>query len=332
MARNIYQAAERAATLTRRLLAFSRQQFFRLQTLNLNDIVSETGKMLQRIIGEDVILTTSLAGSLHPVEVDRSQIEQTLLNLAVNARDAMPRGGRLTIETANVLLDEEYARTHIEVAPGPYVLLAVSDNGCGMDAATRARMFEPFFTTKAPGKGTGLGLAMVFGIVKQSGGHVNVYSEPQRGTTFKIYLPAASHATEIVADDKPRPLHVRGSETILVVEDEDMVRELAARILRLQGYTVLEAANGRLALETCKRYSGTIHLVLTDVVMPEMSGRLLAEELHAFDPRIKVAFMSGYTDDAVIRHGILDSASNFLQKPLTPTPLITKIREILDLS
>jgi len=330
MAGDIFHAAERAAVLTRQLLAFSRRQIVQWQVLDLNEVIAETGKMLERLIGEDVAFATTFAPQLSPAKLDRGQIEQVLFNLVVNARDAMPQGGRLTIETSDVYLDEEYAREHIDVLPGRYVMLAVSDTGCGMDARTRARMFEPFFTTKEPGKGTGLGLAMVFGIVKQSGGHFNIYSEPGCGTSFKIYFPAADPASDASPDNPARLPSVRGSETILLVEDEEMVRNLAARVLRKQGYTVLEASRGSHALELFQAHPGQIHLLLTDVVMPEMSGRILAEKLLAIQPDLKIVFMSGYTDDAIVRHGILDAGSHFIPKPLTPTLLIHRIREFLD--
>lgn len=324
----IKQAGDRAVSLTRQLLAFSRQQMLEPRVLNINDIVTNIDKMLRRMIGEDISLTTVLAPDLRQVKADPGQIEQVLMNLAVNARDAMPQGGKLTIETANVRLDHSYAQSHMEVEPGPYVLLAVSDTGYGMDEATKGRLFEPFFTTKAPGKGTGLGLATVFGIVKQSGGHIWVYSEPGQGTTFKIYLPRAvgevSTSKSFVAQATPV-----GNETILFVEDETAVRAITVFALRSFGYTVLEADHGQQAVQLCETHSGPIHLLLSDVVMPEMSGRQVAEAVTAKRPETKVLFLSGYTDDAVVRHGILHEHVAFLQKPFSPVTLARKIREVL---
>jgi PAS domain S-box-containing protein len=330
MLHEIHRASDRAASLTRQLLAFSRKQVFQSKVLILNEIVAETSSMLRRLIGEDITLETALSPTLWPVRVDAGQIEQVLMNLVVNARDAMPQGGRLTIETANVELDESYSEEYLDVQPGRYVVLAVSDTGCGMDPITKARIFEPFFTTKAPGKGTGLGLATVFGIVKQSGGHVTVYSEPAKGTAFRIYLPKVESVVELPSEEKfPKPSR-DGVETILVVEDAPMVRNLACRILRSHGYTVLEADGGVEALRICEQHAGTIHLVLTDVVMPEMSGRELSELFRARKLNLKVLFMSGYTDDAVMRHGILEAEASFIQKPFTPSSLAQKVREVLD--
>lgn len=330
MVQEIYRAGDRAASLTRQLLAFSRQQVFQAKVLNLNEIVTETGKMLGRLIGEDVAFATALLPTLWPVRVDAGQMEQVLMNLAVNARDAMPQGGRLTIETANVELDESYSEDYLDVTPGRYVVMAVSDTGCGMDQKTIARIFEPFFTTKEAGKGTGLGLATVFGIVKQSGGHITVYSEPERGTTFRIYLPRVESNCEPHGEERPKHSPARGTETILVVEDAEMVRNLACRILRSHGYAVLEADNGAKALLICEQHAGPIDLVLTDVVMPEMSGRQLSEHLRERQLIPKVLFMSGYTDDAVVRHGILEAEASFIQKPFTPASLAQKVRDVLD--
>lgn len=324
----IKQAGDRAASLTRQLLAFSRQQVLELKVLDINVVVSGIDKMLHRMIGEDVSLTTVLDPDLRHVKADSGQIEQVLMNLAVNARDAMPQGGQLTIETANVSLDESYAQSHMEVEPGPYVMLAVSDTGCGMDEATKARIFEPFFTTKGHGKGTGLGLATVFGIVKQSGGHIWVYSEPAQGTTFKIYLPRADGEAPTGKSFLNHPTPV-GNETILVVEDEDAVRAITVFALRSFGYTVLEANHGREALRLCETHQGPIHLLLSDVVMPELGGRQVADAVTAKRPEIKVMYLSGYTDDAVVRHGILHEQVAFLQKPFTPNALARKIREVL---
>ncbi|HEX7049285.1 MAG TPA: PAS domain S-box protein [Longimicrobiales bacterium] len=329
----IRKSAERAAGLTRQLLAFSRKQMLRPRVVDLNALISEVQKMLRRLIGEDVELATMLDPELGAVRADPSQLEQVLLNLAVNARDAMPAGGRLVIETRNVELDETYVRRHGYVQAGPYVLLAVSDTGTGMDADTLAHVFEPFFTTKEQGKGTGLGLSTVYGIVKQSGGHIWVYSEVDHGTTFKIYLPrveetAGAAATDI--PDAPQMELLGGGETVLLVEDEDAVRSLAQRILRKSGYQVLGARTGSEALEVCERHWGPIHLMLTDVVMPEMGGRELAERLAALRPEMKMLFMSGYTEDDVLRRGVLDAGAAFLEKPFTPEALVRKVRALLE--
>jgi two-component system, cell cycle sensor histidine kinase and response regulator CckA len=257
-------------------------------------------------------------------------MEQVLMNLVVNARDAMPEGGKLTIETCNVEIDEEYAEHHAAVKPGPYVQLAVTDTGCGMDEQTRGKLFDPFFTTKEKGKGTGLGLSTVYGIVKQSGGNIWVYSEPGQGTTFKIHLPRELSATATVAKPPLVPRRTTGTETILVVEDEDALRKIARRILAAAGYTVLTAAEGDEALEISARHEGHIHLLLTDVVMPRMSGRVLAERLTKSRPTLKVLYMSGYTDNAILHHGVLDAATHFLGKPFTGADVTRKVREVLD--
>jgi two-component system, cell cycle sensor histidine kinase and response regulator CckA len=323
-------AAERAGALTHQLLAFSRQQVLRPRPLDLNGVVADMHKMLVRLIGEDVKLKMALCRELRRVSADPGQVEQVIMNLAVNARDAMPRGGTLTVETANVDLDAAYARLHVGVTPGRYVLLAVSDTGTGMTAETAARVFEPFFTTKDPGKGTGLGLSTVYGIVKQSGGHVWVYSELERGTTFKVYLP---ELTDVTATAPARPRSVApagGGDTILLVEDEDLVRRAASDILRRKGYSVIEARSGAEALKICELRSEPIHLLLTDVVMPGMSGRELAERLIGRREGLRVLYMSGYTDDTVIHHGIFAEGTAFLQKPFTPDGLARKVREVLD--
>lgn len=326
----IKKAGERAASLTRQLLAFSRKQMLQPISLNLNTAVTEMHKMLERLIGENIDLATTSEPKLWPVKADPGQIEQVLLNLAVNARDAMPHGGRLLIETSNVELDEEYARSSAALLPGRYVLLAVSDTGCGMDHQTRARIFEPFFTTKEQGKGTGLGLSTVYGIVKQSGGHTAVYSEPGAGTTFKVYLPQAEEAAQSRVPGAPPAELLRGSETVLLVEDEEMVRVMTRESLQISGYTVLEAADGNEALRIYEQHKGQIDLTLTDVVMPQMGGRELVERLRPLCPQMRVLYMSGYTDNAIVHHGVLEAGTAFLQKPFTPVSLTRKIREVLD--
>ncbi len=324
----IQRAATGAAGLTRQLLAFSRQQVLEPRVLNLNDVLSAAGKMLQRLLGEDVSLQMTLAPSLGNVKADPGQIEQVIMNLAVNARDAMPDGGKLTIETGNTDLDAAYAAQHSVVAPGSYVMITVTDTGLGMDEATKARLFEPFFTTKEKGKGTGLGLATVYGIVKQSNGFIWVYSESGHGTSFKVYLPRVGEAPAVAAEARPL-LTNRGSETILLAEDASGVRAVSEEILTRLGYTVLVASDGRAALELAAAHRGPIHLLVTDVIMPEMSGRQLADRLRQQRPSLKVLFVSGYTDDAIVRHGILEPGIAFLQKPFTPLTLARKVREAL---
>src|SRR3989454_2815827 len=325
----VKEAGERASLLTKQLLAFSRKQVLQPKVLDLNTVLTNMDRMLQRLIGEDIALVAVPAPGLWHVYADPSQIEQVMMNLAVNARDAMPNGGKLTIETANVQLDDAYAHQHGPVQPGSYVMLAVSDTGCGMDRETQARIFEPFFTTKEPGKGTGLGLSTVYGIVKQSGGYVWVYSEVGRGTAFKIYLPRGEGAVETVEPGVAPARTVRGSEMILLVEDDRAVRVLARSTLQAHGYTVLEAHHGKHALQVYEQHAGPIHLLVTDVVMPEMSGRELADRLKPSRPNMKVLFMSGYTDKAIVHHGELDPGAAFLQKPFTPDALARKVREVL---
>ena len=326
----VRKAAEGAAALTRQLLAFSRQQVLAPRVVSLSVVVQGVEKMLRRVIGEDVDLVTALDLNVGSVKADVGQLEQVLMNLAVNARDAMPTGGKLTIETANVEHDPDYAREREAALLRRFVMLAVSDTGIGMDEATKARIFEPFFTTKEPGKGTGLGLATVYGIVQQSGGFIWVYSEPGHGTTFKIYLPqveasAQGRAAGAAPGDLPR-----GTETILLVEDAAAVRAVTRQVLERQGYTVLEAAHGAAALQTAAGHPGPIHLLLTDVVMPVLSGRQLADQLARLRPDAKVLYASGYTDDAVVRHGVLEAGISYLQKPFTADSLARKVREVLD--
>jgi signal transduction histidine kinase len=328
----IKRSGDRAAALTRQLLAFSRKQILQPKIIDLNHIVVDMNKMLQRLIGEDVDLLMGLGADLGKVKADPNQIEQILLNLSINARDAMPKGGRLTIETSNVNLSEEFSRGHIAVSPGQYVMLAVSDNGCGMDAETQAHIFEPFFTTKEVGKGTGLGLATVYGIVKQSEGTIWLYSEVGCGTTFKIYLPCVERPMKAVEVETDNFELLAGTETVLLVEDEEVVREMATEILRDSGYQVLEAKHGHEALTLGRQHAGIIHLMLTDVVMPQMSGRQLAEQLTPLRREMKVLYMSGYTDDAIVHHGVLEEGTAFIGKPFTPSALARKVRELLDAS
>jgi len=330
MVANIHQSGQRAADLVLQLLAFSRKQLIEPRVLNLNSVVTEMDKMLRRIIGEDIDLRTILSPDLWPVKIDASQIGQVIVNLAVNARDAMPEGGRLTVETANVMIDEDYLPRHFGMQPGRYVLLAVSDTGCGMSKDIQAHVFEPFFTTKALGKGSGLGLATVYGIVKQSGGDIWLYSEEGIGATFKIYLPAITAPIPLPDQPKIEPAIPTGNETILLVEDDIGVRELIQQVLRRLGYTLFEAQNGHEALRMIAHSADPIHLLLTDVIMPGMTGKALAKEISRTQPGLKTLFISGYTDEAIASHGILDPGVAFLQKPFSPMALARKVRLVLD--
>jgi two-component system cell cycle sensor histidine kinase/response regulator CckA len=330
-AEEINKAGNRAASLTSQLLAFSRKQVLQPKVLDLNMVVADMDKMLRRLIGENIELATILDPQLCSIKADPGQIQQVILNLAVNARDAMPEVGRLTIETSNIELDGENARWNVGVKPGRYVMLAVNDTGVGMDTQTRERVFEPFFTTKEVGKGTGLGLSTVYGIVKQSGGYIWVYSEPEVGTTFKIYLPCIEELADAMPQHAVSGEMPQGMETILLVEDEPLVRSLAARVLREQGYTVLEAADGAEALRIAHQHAAQeIHLLLTDVVMPRMSGREVAEHLVQVRPRMLVLYTSGYTENSIVHHGVMDDGVAFLQKPFKPDALARKVREVLD--
>jgi CheY-like chemotaxis protein len=325
----VLHAADRAASLTRQLLAFSRKQILQPVPLDLNEIVGGVARMARRLIGTDVQLRLEPGTAISQVLADPAQVEQVLLNLIVNARDAMPSGGTITVRTRNVQLGADAPEiTQAGIAPGSFVLLEVADTGIGMDQATQARIFEPFFTTKGPGKGTGLGLATVFGIVKQSDGYIEVFSEVDVGTSFKILFPAVNEkAAPLSHHDTP----VRqGRETVLLVEDEEQVRKIAKLTLETHRYKVLEASNGQEATTVAEAHRGPIHLVITDVVMPEMSGRQLAEHLRQHQQGLKVLFMSGYTDDAVVRHGVSEATDAFLQKPFSPLELARKVREVLD--
>jgi len=329
-AHQIMTASNRAASLTRQLLAFGRKQVLQPRVVNLNAVIVDVDKMLRRLIHEHVEIVTRPAPKLGVVKADVGQIEQVLLNLAINARDAMPHGGTMTIETANVELDEAYAREHTGVRPGSYVMLAVSDTGVGMDATTQAHIFEPFFTTKEMGKGSGMGLATVYGVVQQSGGNIWVYSEPGRGSTFKVYLPRVEDANGPVETARVRQPTMRGHETILVAEDDRQVRDLTVAILKACGYLVLEVEHALDAERMCRQHDGGIDLLLTDVVMRELSGPDLAKRLQKMRPTTKVLFMSGYTDTAIVHQGVLDPGVAFLPKPFTPSTLAGKVREVLD--
>ena len=326
----ILKASATAASLTRQLLAFSRQEVIQQRRVDLRSLVASSDKLLRRLIGEDVTLNTMLSDHPLVVNVDAGQFEQVMMNLAVNARDAMPRGGTLTIETSLAELDDTYAEAHWPATAGKFAMIAISDTGVGMDKQTRARIFEPFFTTKEVGKGTGLGLATVYGIVKQSGGFIWVYSEPSRGTTFKVYLPLHGESDSAAAADAASPTELpRGTEAVLLAEDAPAVRSAVRRILERLGYSVLEAPSGKAALDIARHQQTHVDLLITDVVMPEMSGRELAEQFVALRPHGKVLYMSGYTDDAVLRHGVLSSDVEFIQKPFTKEMLANKIRAVL---
>ena len=325
----IRKASDRAAILTRQLLAFGRKQPLTPKALNLNDVVANTEKLLRRLIGEDIRVVTRLSGDIGIVNVDPGQMEQVLFNLAVNARDAMPEGGSLTIETANVALDEDSTRSHIGLVPGSYVLLTVGDIGAGMTPDVQARAFEPFFTTKEPGKGTGLGLSTVYGIVQQSEGHIELESEPGRGTTFRIYFPKVGPGFPEAGEQIPRLEDLKGKEAILLVEDEEEVRDLAGKMLGSSGYRVLPASNAATAIRLFDQHRKRVDMLLTDVVMPGMSGRQLADQLTELQPDMRVIYMSGYTDERIGCHGAPDSARTFLQKPFTPLELLRKVRKVL---
>jgi CheY-like chemotaxis protein len=323
------RAAERAASLTQQLLAFSRKQVLQPKVLDLNDTVADVQKMLSRVIGEDIELVARLHPSLMAVKADPGQVEQVLMNLAVNARDAMPQGGKLAMETSNMEIQEDEARD-LDLAAGRYVMLRVTDSGNGMDAVTLAHIFEPFFTTKPMGKGTGLGLSTVYGIVKQSGGGIQVESEPGSGTAFRIYLPATEGSSIKQGDRMAQTQVAGGSETILIAEDEPDLRELSRIFLESYGYRVLEAGSAEQAIRTAEEFGARIHLLLTDVIMPGMSGRQLADNILQRDPHTKILYMTGYTDDMVVQHKVLEPAVQLLQKPFTRAELAVKVRSTLD--
>ncbi len=326
----IHEATARASALTQQLLAFGRKQVMQPAAVDLGEVLADTGRMLERLIGEHIDLAIVADPALGTVFADRSQLSQVLVNLALNARDAMPDGGQLTIEARETPLTDEYAGTHLAVTPGSYVRIAVSDTGHGMTPDVQARIFEPFFTTKPHGKGTGLGLSTVFGIVKQLGGHIFVYSEPDHGSTFKVYLPRLEGAAEPAPPALEPGTWVGGTETVLIVEDDPAIREVVRRVLEMASYTVIEAGTPREALDAAALHSGPVHLLLTDVVMPELTGRQLADRLLRERPRLAVLYMSGYTDDAIVHQGRLDPDTAFLQKPFTPEWLLRRVREVLD--
>ena len=328
-AEEVLKAADRAGALTNQLLAFSRRQVMQPRIISPNATVAQTERMLRRLIGEDIELVLRLNPDVGNIKADPGHIEQAIVNLAVNSRDAMPKGGRITIETGNVHLDQDYAKTHLGVQPGDFAMIAVSDTGHGMDRETRKRLFEPFFTTKERGKGTGLGLASVYGVVKQLGGDIWVYSEVGKGTTFKLYFPRVSEGVSEAEAGLAEADQPKATETILLVEDEQAVRDLTVRMLQRMGYTVLAAANGAEAIEISNSYPGEIAMLLTDVVMPNMSGREVADKLLPVRPRLKVLYLSGYTDDTVVHHGVLESGVEFLPKPFSREVLAKKMRDVL---
>jgi signal transduction histidine kinase/ActR/RegA family two-component response regulator len=329
-AEEVLKAADRAKSLTSQLLTFSRKQVLDLRIVKLNEVVANVEKLLRRLIGEDIELVTILGPNLVSVKADPSQLEQVLMNLAVNARDAMPKGGTLTIETAEIGLDETFTRQHLDFHPGHYCVLSVTDTGCGMNKDTISKLFEPFFTTKKPGKGTGLGLSIVHGIVKQSHGHILVSSTPGVGTTFTIYLPCTEESADVRPSPTPTPITASGSETVLVVEDEAQVRALECGLLKASGYTVLAANHGEEALRVCHEYSGPIHLLLTDLIMPHMNGRELARQVVTSRPSTKVLYVSGYPDDTLLTAGLARSKEPFLQKPFASDALLRTVRNLLD--
>jgi len=328
--KEIAKAGERASSLTRQLLAFSRRQILQPQNLDLNNLISNLEKMLKRLIGEDIELVIVPGSDIGCIRADPGQLEQVIMNLVVNARDAMPGGGKLTIETLNVYLDEAYLKTHAGVKPGNYVMLAVSDTGIGMNKEVLSHMFEPFFTTKEVGKGTGLGLSTVYGIVKQSGGNIWVYSEPGKGSTFKIYLPVVEEMVGTVREEEAQAKDIHGNETVLVIEDDDQVREIARGSLSSYGYNVILAGKSEEALSISSGYNGFIHIAVIDVVMPGMNGQELAEKLRLQRPQMKVLYMSGYTDNTIVHYGVLERGVPFIQKPFSPEKLVEKVREVLD--
>jgi two-component system cell cycle sensor histidine kinase/response regulator CckA len=326
----VRRAGERASELTQQLLAFSRQQVLQTKVLDLSQVVLDMEKLLRRLLGEDIELSLQTARQPALVDMGPGQVEQIIMNLAVNARDAIPHGGRLQIETEGIELSAPAAASRPGLAPGPYVVLSVADNGIGMDASTREHIFEPFFTTKEMGKGTGLGLSTVYGIVKQSKGHISLHSELGQGSTFKVYLPRTDRPTESMPVTSAAQTILRGSETILVVEDDEQVRSVTCAILRRHGYDVLNAQNGGEAFLICEQHAGTIHLLLTDAIMPRMSGRELAERLRAMRPDLRVLYLSGYTEHSVPHRGMLDAGASFLRKPSVPEALLRKVRTVLD--
>lgn len=326
----IQRAGERARALTRQLLAFGRKQILEMMPIDVNEVVLGFEDMLRRLIGEHIAFVFKMGGGLRTIKADPMQLEQVLMNVCINSRDAMPDGGTLVIETANAELDEAYAKRYPDVEPGAYVVLSVSDTGCGMDEAIQQRLFEPFFTTKEKGKGSGLGLATAYGIIKQHGGHVSAYSEPGHGTTIRIYLPHAGEQPVSVASSEAAPAPVSGSGVVLVVEDDEAMRSLACSILNTYGYTVIDTGSPRQALELVAEKSNEIHLLLSDVVMPEMNGRQLYEKAAAISPALRVLYMSGHTETAIAQHGVLEDGMNFIQKPFTVSELLQRVQSVLN--